>query len=58
MLTPEQIGWARMHDWFVRGYADGTIAVCEVLTDREGNVSQNFFRFTGTFGELLIWAGY
>lgn len=60
MLTKAQIKWALEHDWAIRETADGqSIVVWDVVLNVETNeVIEKQYRWTGSFQDLRIWAGY
>lgn len=55
-MTPNQINWARQHDWFL-GSNGTTVLVRDVQTKDGRIVVDKAIEFT-SFSQLAIWAGY
>lgn len=56
-FTPNQIAWAKSHDWFCQEGSDGTIAVYDRFTIN-GVYSETVILWTDSFKALRNWAGY
>jgi hypothetical protein len=56
-FTPQQMAWARSHDWFAEALPDGTLIVTDSFTYKGRTYSERIM-WGGTFAELRDWAGY
>lgn len=57
MLTPQQIAWAKQHDWYYAINPRGQLIVFDRYT-KDGVAYEDTIIWTKSFAALRRWAGY